>query len=265
MYQNRYSTFREKRYNKYMKRYSTYRPRPQYTPRSMRRLQKNVKKHLIIVLLLLVAFAYVAFTYIIPFLVGGLTYFNRYKEVEKGINLVEDTTVAPPTLNIPFEATNTASIRVTGYAEKDSKVEIYVGNDIKDTIATEFDGSFVADAVPLNDGNNAIYGKTVIDGKSSLPSKAIKIAYSNEKPKLNISEPADNIEIKGGDKKIKISGDTDLDNSVMVNGAYVIVSYEGKFSKEVSLNDGDNTISIQATNVYGTITTVTKQVKYSPS
>ena len=231
----------------------------------MRRLQKNVKQHLIIVLIALAIFGYLAFAYIIPFLEGGLTYFNRYKQVEKGTNIVEDTTVAPPTLNIPFEATNTAAIKVTGYADKESKVEIYVGNDLKDTVSTQPDGSFSVEAIPLSDGNNAIYGKTVNADKSSLPSKAIKIAYSNEKPELTVSDPADNSEIKGGDKKVKVAGQTDPDNSVMINGAFVIVSYEGKFSKEVSLNDGDNTITIQTTNIYGSITQITKQVKYSPS
>jgi hypothetical protein len=254
----RYSAYREAKS-------SPYRTRPNYTPRSMRRIQKNVKKHFIIVVLLILAFAYVAFAYIIPFLVGGLTYFNRYKDVEEGVNIVDDMTVAPPTLNIPFEATNTATIRITGYATRDSKVEIYVGNDLKETLATQADGSFSAEAIPLNDGNNAIYGKTVIDGKNSLPSKAIKIAYSDEKPKLTITEPVDNAEIKGGDKKVKITGETDIDNSVMVNGAYVIVNYDGKFNKEVSLNDGDNTITVQSTNIYGTTTTLTKLVKYSPS
>lgn len=247
-----------------MKRYSRYRSNnSSYAPRSTRMLEKNAKKHIVWIILGLIIFAYLMIAYIGPFLVGGLTYFNRYKEVEKVENVVEDTAVAPPVLNIPFEATNTATIRVKGFATSDGKVEIYVGNDLKETVGTDFDGSFETD-IPLTDGNNAIYGKTILGSKSSLPSKAIRVEFSDQKPKLDISEPNDNQEVKGGDKKVKVSGITDLENNVTINGAYVIVNPEGKFSSDVSINEGDNQITIQAINEYGSNTSVQRMVKYVP-
>lgn len=234
-----------------------------YTPRSMRRIEKNAKKHLIWIILGIIVFGYLTVAYIFPFLVGGLTYFNRYKDVEQVENVVEDTAVAPPVLNIPFEATNTATISIKGYATSDAKVELYVGNDLKDTVGAKGDGSFEAD-LPMSEGVNAIYGKTILDNKSSLPSKAIRVEFSDQKPKLEVQEPTDNQEVKGGDKKIKVSGLTDPDNNITINGAYVIVNSEGKFSSDISINEGDNKITIQALNSYGSNTTIEKMVKYTP-
>lgn len=247
-----------------MKRYSSYRANPSYTPRSIRKLEKNAKKNIIWIAIICIILLYAMIAWIIPFLVGGLTYFNRYKQVDKQTSIVEDTAVAPPVLNIPYEATNTATIKIKGFASPDSKVEIYVGNDLKDTISTSFDGSFEVENISLTEGNNAIYGKTVLDNKTSLPSKAIRIAFSSDKPKLEVSEPADNQEIKGGDKKVKISGNTDRKNNVLINGAYVIVNSEGKFSTELQINEGDNQISIEAINQFGSKEIIQKTVKYTP-
>lgn len=230
----------------------------------MRRLERNAKKHIIWIILFCIILGYAMIFWIIPFMVGGLTYFNRYKTVEKEASIIEDTAVAPPVLNIPYEATNTATIKIKGYATANSRVEIYVGNDLKDTVSVEMDGSFEAPSIALTEGTNAIYGKTILDNKTSLPSKAIRIGFSSEKPKLEISEPSDNQEIKGGDKKVKVSGTTDPDSNVLINGGYVIVNNEGKFSTEINLNDGDNTITIQAVNDYGSTETTQKIVKYVP-
>lgn len=246
-----------------MKRYSGYRSNSSYSSRSTRRLEKTAKKHIIWIILGLIIFGFLMITYIGPFLVGGLTFFNRYKEVEKGVNIVEDTAVSPPVFNIPYEATNTATITIKGYATSDAKVEVYVGNDLKDTIDADFDGSFNTD-IPLVDGTNAIYGKTILNNKSSLPSKAIRVEFSDMKPKLDVTEPTDNLEIKGGDRKIKVSGITDPETNVTVNGAYVIVNNEGKFSTELNINEGDNQVIIQAINDFGSTTTVQKAVKYVP-
>jgi hypothetical protein len=247
-----------------MRRYSNYNRPSSYTPRSMRRLERNAKKHIIWIIILCLVLGYAMVFWIIPFMVGGLTYFNKYKQVEKGASIVEDTAVAPPVLNIPYEATNTATIKIKGYATSDARVELYVGNDLKDTVSVGPDGAFEAPSIALTEGTNAIYGKTVLGNKTSLPSKAIRVGFSSEKPKLEISEPADNHEVKGGDKKIKVSGITDPENNVLINGAYVIVNNEGKFSTEISLNDGDNTISIQAVNEFGTTENTQRIVKYVP-
>lgn len=236
-----------------------------YTPRSVRRTYSKNKLNLIISIVLIFVFGFFLFSWGLPALVGGLSVFNFLKpKTEKAQNL-EDSAIAPPVLNIPFEATNSATIIISGYSTPNSEVEIYFDDEIKTITETTSDGNFRTEELELSLGTNNIYGKTINEkGDKSLSSKNIRLIYDNEKPNLEISEPSDNFEIKGGDKKIKVSGKTEPENSVTVNGITVIVGNDGGFSKEVSLNDGDNTIEIISTNLVGNSTKVAKIVKYSP-
>ena len=235
-----------------------------FKPRSIRRLERKNKRNIVITTLLAIFLLYFVFSWGLPSLIGGLSIFNRLKPVEKG-QTVESFSVAPPVLNIPFEATNSASIKISGYSLPNSKVEIYFDDELKTTANTKDDGSFLTDRIDLALGTNNIYGKTISsDNNKSLSSKTIKLIYSNEKPKLDVSEPADGQEIKGGDKKIKVSGITDSLNTITINGQTVIVSSDGGFSSEVQLNEGDNAITIISSNPTGSTTKIQRGVKYTP-
>lgn len=211
---------------------------------------------------------YALFTWILPTLIGGLSFFNRFKGIpKKEASVSENSILAPPVLNIPFEATNTASIFIRGYSIPGASVEIYVDGDLKATSKASDDGSFITDPVELSLGTNNISGKTVDEkGGKSLPSKHIKIIYDNDKPKLDVKEPSDNQEIKGGDKKVTVAGTTnsEKDITVMVNGIRVIVSPDGSFFQKIDINEGENNLSITATDTFGNTTQVTRKVIFIP-
>jgi formylmethanofuran dehydrogenase subunit C len=119
--------------------------------------------------------------------------------------------------------------------------------------------------ISLSIGTNNIYGKTIMGDKQSLESKTIKLYYDSEKPKVDITSPTDNQEIKGGDKKIRVAGNTDPQNSITINGSTVIVNGAGDFATDVNINEGDNTLTITVTNRFGNSTSVERKVKYLPS
>jgi hypothetical protein len=247
-----------------MGRYS-YSSKSSYTPRSLRNKEKKTKKALYRNIVLGVLILYATFAWILPNLVGGLSFLHRSPKSSNS-PVSENTTLAPPVLNIPYEATNTATIRISGYASPNSKVQIYLDDDPKTTAQTNSDGNFRSDDIALVLGTNNIYGKTVDDkNSSSLPSKTIQLTYSNDKPTLDISSPSDNTQVKGGDKKVNVSGTTEASDNVSVNGITVIVSSDGHFSYDAPLNDGDNTLTITSTNSVGNSTQVQRKVTYSSS
>lgn len=248
----------------YRQRYSSSRSNT-FKPRSVRRAEKKTKKNLIITIIIVIILGYLLLSWGIPALIGSLSVFNKLKPEDKkaAIN-ISDEAIAPPILNIPFEATSSANLSISGYAAPDSKVEIYLNDELKDSISTLPDGSFSVSDIILSKGQNNIYGKTINGDRSSLPSKTIRIVFNNDKPKLEVSEPADGHEITGGDKKVTVSGNTDPDNLISINGQSTIVNSEGSFSLTISLNDGDNIISILATTPIGNINKVERRVKYSP-
>lgn len=208
---------------------------------------------------------FVFFNWGLPFIVGSLSFLNKNKPSQTLSETKIDEAIAPPVLFIPFESTNSASLPISGYATPLTKVELYVDDELKSLLQTDSEGKFAAESISLNLGTNNIYAVTVNDAdKKSLPSKTIKLYYSNEKPALEVTQPTDETEIKGGDKKVIVSGKTDPNNSVTVNGSTVIVNSEGNFQTSIGINDGDNVITIIASNNFTNTNQIQKTVKYTP-
>lgn len=217
---------------------------------------------------------YATLKWILPSFIGGVsTVKDIVKPSQKTIASPLSEALAPPVLNIPYEATNSAQIDIKGYGTPNLKVKLYIDDEVKDTVDVSSDGSFTFKDVSLSLGTNNIYGKTLDDeqvpgsagkGNESLPSKTIKLVFDNEKPNLQISEPDDNKKVQGGDKKVKVAGKTDPGAKVFISGNQTIVDKDGNFSSDQSLNDGDNTISIKAIDTAGNTNEIQRVVNYSP-
>ncbi len=240
--------------------------RPTFKPRSLRKYERRNKARLIWSIIISVFLLFVIFQWVLPLLIGQLSIVSKIVNPTAKKEVAEKIKLAPPVLNIPIESTNSAVIKIQGYATPKTKVRIYLDDNLVSEVVSNDEGNFSSDPFELSLGTNNIYGKTLsAEGGESLSSKKIQIIYSNEKPKLEILEPEDGKEIKGGDKKIRIAGLTDPENEVTVNNMRVIVGGDGKFNLEINLNDGENIIKIIATNEVGNTTTQEKIVIYTPS
>lgn len=214
--------------------------------RSVRKLARKSRRNFIITLALIAVLIYATIQWILPSLISGLGFITGIIKPSKKIITQENASLAPPVLNILYEATNTSQINIAGYASPKTKVSIYVDDELKDSTESLEDGSFELKDISLSLGTNNIFGKTSDARGESLPSKLIKIIYDNEKPFLEISEPEDGKTIQGGDKKVKVAGKTEPQAQVFVNETRVVVSFNGNFSTDYPLNEGDNIITIKA-------------------
>lgn len=79
-------------------------------------------------------------------------------------------------------------------------------------------------------------------------------------PRIILEAPADNAVSKT--RKIELLGATDPDATVSVNGVSVLVRSDGKFFDQVSLEPGNNTITIVASSRFGKTSTVTRSVSF---
>lgn len=236
-----------------------------YTPYSERRLAKKSRNKLIITIILAAGLLYLFLFWAMPTVIGSLSMFN--KSSNKPDNISETAAIAPPVLNIPYEATSSSSIQVKGYSTAKYNVEIYLDDELKTATRVSDDGSFTTDEIDLKFGRNNITAKTVDDeGNKSFSSKNIVVNFDDEEPKLEILEPQDNQEIVGGDKKIKVSGTTESDSIVVtINGTRVIVNSTGNFSQTVSINEGENGLNIKAIDNAGNVAEVNRKVIWKPS
>lgn len=239
--------------------------RSSFKPRSLRHSESRAKRKLIFTIVGILIACYVLFNWGLPFIIGHLSFLNKKNTPVDVEALKIDEAIAPPVLYIPYEATNSASLPISGYAAPLSRVEVYIDEEIKAQVSTDSEGKFETGPIALNLGTNNISAVTINDSdKKSLPSKNIKLYFSNEKPELVILEPGDGAQISGGDKKIKVAGKTNVNNSITVNGSTVIVDNEGGFQTVVALNDGDNTITVIASNSFGNSNEIARIVKYVP-
>lgn len=235
-----------------------------YQTRSTRRLARKTRYNFIATIVIILVLLYVTFTWVLPFLINGVGFFKNFGHKAAPVqSAAENPTLAPPILSIPFEATNTAQINISGYATADSKVNLYIDDDLKSTEKAGEDGSFTFENVSLSLGTNNISAKTVDDKNSlSLPSKTFTVTYDNQKPDLTVDSPEDNKNIQGGDKKVQVSGKTEAGAEVLVNGSQVVVGSDGSFFTTIDINEGDNTVDIQATDAAGNTTDIQRKVTY---
>lgn len=236
-----------------------------YQPRSIRKVEKKIRRNILLTVVFGAILLYLIFTWGLPTLIGSLTVLNQFKPNKVEKVYVEDTAISPPVLNIPYEATNSATVKISGYSLPKSEVEIYIDDELKTIAKTQDDGSFLSEDVTLSIGTNSIFGKTLNEkNQKSLPSKTIRVFYTNQRPKLELTEPQEGLIIRGGDKKVKVSGKTDVNNTVSINSAMVIINNEGNFSFELPINEGENIINVIVTNQVGNKTQIERKVTYSP-
>lgn len=236
-----------------------------YRNRSSRRLAKKTHQRFLTTLIIIIILFYVLFTWVLPSFIGGLgTVTGLFKHTAKMESVAENPNLAPPVLNITYEATNSAKINITGFAASSAKVKIFLEDELVSTTTAEDNGTFLAKDISLSLGTNNIYGKTEDEkGKESFASKTIKLIYDNEKPNLEILQPTDNQTISG-ERKITVSGKTEPNITVTINGEQAIIDSEGKFTHQFQLSDGSNTITTITKDTAGNETTVARNVTFNP-
>lgn len=116
----------------------------------------------------------------------------------------------------------------------------------------------------LSDGSNSV-SLQVTDNDGNVSDVAtVSFVISTSAPTLNVTSPTDNLLTNSN--KVTVSGtaaagsDAVTLSSVKINGETVSVGEGGAFSKEITLQEGENTITIVAEDSIGKTTSVTRHV-----
>jgi len=177
----------------------------------------------------------------------------------------QQTIVLPPVLNPLPEATGSATISVSGKGIPKTYVILYVNETEYKRIPVEADGAFTMSNIPIDKGNIAIYAK-LIDDKNNISNASNTITTTADRtaPKLTIDKPENNATINDGTHKVTVTGITDEDMKVTINGRIVVVKSDGSFSYQLPLNDGENKLTIISKDEAGNETSVERTVTYQP-
>ncbi len=175
----------------------------------------------------------------------------------------QQTIIAPPVLDAPPIATNSATMTLTGKGQSGLTLIVYLSDGEFKKMPVPQDGNFFIVGIPLKEGTNTMSAKLTDDkGNTSDLSNVVSVTYGNKPPKLDVSAPDENANVSGDTNTIAVSGATDDEVTVTINDRLVVVRSDNTFTYSYPLNEGDNILKIVATDVAGNQTKVERKVVY---
>lgn len=170
-----------------------------------------------------------------------------------------------PRLNYLPEATSSSQINLSGWAQAESIVRLYVrGVNIQETRADK-DNLFEFKDIHLADGDNEIYAE-IIDAKANISpaSDSLNILVDTKKPELTLIEPKDGQQFFDRDSPITLSGKTEANINLTLNNRFVLVQSDGSFTLQHNLSQGENPLELIARDSANNETKLTLTVSYTP-
>ena len=231
--------------------------------RLSKKLEKRSKQNLILSILGILAILFLLIKYGIPFLgnvgffFGQLTSFSN----ESTVNEAQEKFVPAPRLDSLPKATSDPLVLVTGTSLTGLVIDLYVNGIREDQVSADGNGEFGFEII-LTEGENIIKTKARSGEKESTFSNSAVVVYKSTEPQLSIETPTDGSEIKGTNP-ITVSGSTDPDVSVTVNGFKAIIGANNSFSYQLLLVEGGNEITVVAQDLVGNTTEKIINVHYS--
>jgi hypothetical protein len=157
----------------------------------------------------------------------------------------------PPRLFVAFEATNSATIEISGLAEAGTEAELKKEDVTVAKTKVNEAGEFKFDQVNLEEGKNTFNARVISEksGSSDL-SKDLEIVFDNRPPELTLSNPSeDAVTVDFVD--YDVIGKSEKGVSVLVNDRVARVDDEGGFKLKVQLAAGKNEIEVVARDLAG--------------
>lgn len=169
-----------------------------------------------------------------------------------------------PQLAIAYDATASASINISGFANQAEMVLLFNNGEKVNEVEVESEGEYSFEDVTLVEGENEFWAVAVSStGKESEASRSQIVVFDDVAPELSLESPEDGAEFFGRDKqRVDIIGVSEPGVTLYVKERLSRVDAEGKFSKAVLLESGDNEIKVEAIDAAGNKSEVSITVKY---
>lgn len=201
----------------------------------------------------------------LPALIRLATFIGGLRSSNQPIETATTLPPSQPVLTALPEATSSGKITVAGYSAAGVVVRLFRdGLNLDDTI-TDTNGDFQFKDVILKPGENGLYTQAeTATGVKSEPSRTFTVYFDDDAPSLNLDQPESGQSFFDADSPITVSGTTEPEARVTINGKFVRVDGDGAFSASWPLNPGDNQLDLVSTDRAGNITSQSLTVNYTP-
>jgi len=170
----------------------------------------------------------------------------------------------PPRLEGVPTATNSAQIKLTGFSEPESNIEIFLNGNEAAKLSADETGKFEIENFSLTYGTNKLQLKATDKAQNKSPQALYEILFDNTPPTLEVSEPAAGTVFFGQSNLVKIAGKTDTETAVLVNGFWAIVDAEGSFTLSYPATSGENKLEVVAQDAAGNQTKRNLVIYFNP-
>ena len=164
------------------------------------------------------------------------------------LNKITDTLPPQvPILSLPYQATNSATVKLTGFGEAQSQVKLIVNGSEVATIQVDEAGNFQHE-LRLETGQNELKVYGVDNAKNESVVSPVYLLFSDAEPlTVDVSEPESGAEIVGRkNQTLLVKGKTKPETKVYLNDRLNYVKADGAFEIPVSLTEGENILKIKA-------------------
>ncbi|HZZ98441.1 MAG TPA: Ig-like domain-containing protein [Candidatus Saccharimonadia bacterium] len=206
---------------------------------------------------------------LVVFFVFVLPYSIRiYESIvqKKGLPQLADA-IPPqkPVLNSLPDATNSAQLVISGYAEGDTKVDLFQNGSKIEESDTDTQGIFSFANVPFQTGENVFYVVSTDKANNSSESDKVTVAYDTTPPALTVTQPTDGSVVNLARQQLAtVAGTSEANVKIYLNDKLLFTDTTGNFSGTYQLQQGDNNLIVRAVDPAGNETDKAIKVTYSP-
>lgn len=219
----------------------TQNPTKRVSSRLARKEQKKLSRQTFGVVVLSVV---ILLFFIFVLLPGGVKLFFSFLDSNTGLEETDTLPPQVPILSSPVEATFSASVKLTGFAEPKSKVVVVANGEKDGEIDVADDGDFEYN-LALTEGQNefTLYSKDEAENESAM-TKNYSILFDKDIPTIDIESPENGVQIEAKkNQNIEVKGKTEAGAKMYLNDRLVFVKGDGSFSSNYLLSEGENILT----------------------
>ena len=228
-----------------------------------RNTEEQVTKKTVLLGLVTIVLSVSILVFGLPLLIKFSVFLGEGKSKKTDQSETKELPPLAPRLVVPYEATNSSQIKISGFAEPKVTVELFKGETSIGKTEVTADGDFIFDDISLTEGDNGFNAvASTEEAGSGDGSKTINVIYDKTSPKLELSNPSeDSLSVDSAD--FDIIGITESGASVSINNRIAPVDNDGNFKLKWQLNTGKNELEVVSTDLAGNQTKKKVTITYS--
>ncbi len=168
-----------------------------------------------------------------------------------------------PILSAPPNATASAKLVITGFAEPESEVLILLGSQLSTQVKAGSDGTFSVE-IQLSEGENTLttYSQDAAKNESEITTP-VRVVFDATPPVLDIISPEQNTRMEGArNQTITVTGATDPGAHIVLNDRTIFPKNDSTFSTNFFLQEGENKLQFTAVDQAGNETKDERMVTF---